>query len=561
MRRFALAVCAVVGSVIASPAIAEPPECSIAGAADKLVVQANAAFAAERFQDAQSAYARAYACNHDASLLFNMSKADLKLGRYMEGLDEMRRFELANPDAPHEVRSAAEDVIHELLRHVGRVYVTSNAPAHVFIGTTDLGSTPLDGAEVAEGRVTLRVVAAGNDPFVKTVDVGGGARVDVAAAFARPSNSTGPVVPSPTRERPRIHPLVFAGVAIAGAGLAVGLGTGVASFVQTKDIEKLCPINRCPASEDDARSKAANTLANVQLERIARRRGRRCDSHRRRRRSDRRLEGSRRVARHRSGRRRHRWRLLETRTLPAGIPRFEHREILRNAYVRCEGDQCPYTRPNPSRIELRLRRRRCLLVLLLPVGLSLAACGSSASKDSSSSSASSKATTAPTAKTSATASASARTSASATVASSGAFVRERPLADEQHSGPDACAYIGGFGFNCVDALVDEKDPVKQRYMRRMSDADARQAFDALKRYGELNKAAHAEMAMLCATSGPCGATDKSGQVMDDGYSCLTAAEGARDQKEEAVSKAAHARACKCDPKRAQIPVPRWVSRV
>ena len=192
--------------------------------------------------------------------------------------------------------------------------------------------------------------------------------------------------------------------------------------------------------------------------------------------------------------------------------------------------------------------------MLVALGLAPSACGSGDAKSSTSSSASPAATTASgTAKASAAASAASQPAASASAASAGAFIRERPLADEQHSGPDACAYIGGLGFNCVDALLEEKDPVKQRYMRRMSDADARQAWDALKR-GEPNGVAHGEMALLCAASGPCGKTDKSGAIMDDGYACLTAAEGARDQKDDAGSKAAHARACKCDPRRAQIPV-------
>ncbi|MDI1433677.1 hypothetical protein [Polyangium sorediatum] len=134
-------------------------------------------------------------------------------------------------------------------------------------------------------------------------------------------------------------------------------------------------------------------------------------------------------------------------------------------------------------------------------------------------------------------------------AAAGPFVRER-VAHSDAKGLDACAYLGGMGFACLDALIAEKDPIVRRYMRRLSDADARQAFDRLQR-GEVTGVAHAEMSMGCADSGACGATKDIG---DDGYACLTKAEMARQEKQTAEAQAAHARACKCSPERAQIPV-------
>ena len=142
-------------------------------------------------------------------------------------------------------------------------------------------------------------------------------------------------------------------------------------------------------------------------------------------------------------------------------------------------------------------------------------------------------------------------SAVAAVPTGTAFARQRP--DQVDHGPDACAYTGGLGFACLNALLDEKDAVHRRYMRRMSDSDAREAFDALER-GEANGVAHAEMALFCKDKGACGGKDSSGTVQDDGYACLTKAEAARQQKDLAASRTAHARACRCDPTRAQIPV-------
>lgn len=132
----------------------------------------------------------------------------------------------------------------------------------------------------------------------------------------------------------------------------------------------------------------------------------------------------------------------------------------------------------------------------------------------------------------------------------GKFVRVRPQSMEERVGVDACAFLGGFGFACLDALLAEKDPVKKRYMRRLSDADARQAFDQFQR-NEMNGVAHAEVAFGCADSGPCAATK---ETSDDGYACLTKAESLMQEKKTAEAKAAQARACRCSAKRAQIPV-------
>ena len=129
------------------------------------------------------------------------------------------------------------------------------------------------------------------------------------------------------------------------------------------------------------------------------------------------------------------------------------------------------------------------------------------------------------------------------------FVRERPT-DPQ--GMDACAYTGGLGFACIDALLAETNPAKKRYMRLLTHSDARASFDELKK-GNPGGVAHAEIAMMCADSGPCKQKGESGDEMDDGYACLTKAESLHQEGDSAAS-AAHKRACACDHDRAQIPV-------
>lgn len=104
---------------------------------------------------------------------------------------------------------------------------------------------------------------------------------------------------------------------------------------------------------------------------------------------------------------------------------------------------------------------------------------------------------------------------------------------------DACAWPNGRA--CADALVREPDPVRAKYMRRLGDAYAAK--------GGAEKSE--EVAECCNAAGPCGAQKKIGHAdcprMDDGYACLIGA--------ELGHAGAHARACACDPGRAQIPVP------
>jgi hypothetical protein len=125
------------------------------------------------------------------------------------------------------------------------------------------------------------------------------------------------------------------------------------------------------------------------------------------------------------------------------------------------------------------------------------------------------------------------------------FVRPRPEGGDR-SGVDACAYLGGIGMACLNAYLAEKDPVAKRYMRRLSDADARKAYDEFNK-GNFLGVAHAEVSMGCADDGPC----KEG---DDGYACLTKAEILLQEKKASESKPAHARACKCGKERAELPI-------
>lgn len=234
----------------------------------KLKKDGNTAFGAGKFDEALKSYDRAYGCDKDTSLLFNMAKADLRLGHHVEGLAAMRKFKRESPDLPKEILDAADATIAELATLVGTIGVTSNVEdARVSIGTRSLGKAPLSDVEVEPGTVVVHVEAPGRPAVDRSVAVSAGKHVDVVASFAlTPASDESPAPAGPT-EKPskstfHASPLVWIGASVAGAGLVVGVATGAASLAKVSKIKESCTGNRCPASTESDRSKA-NTLANV----------------------------------------------------------------------------------------------------------------------------------------------------------------------------------------------------------------------------------------------------------------------------------------------------------
>jgi hypothetical protein len=125
---------------------------------------------------------------------------------------------------------------------------------------------------------------------------------------------------------------------------------------------------------------------------------------------------------------------------------------------------------------------------------------------------------------------------------------------------DECACLGLGGFQCGNAFRDEKDPVVQRYMLRMVEAQARLSRDEFEREwytsGRGPGMPHAEAAMFCKQSGPCGGKNADGNDLDGGYSCLTAADslyaGTKGGDPTGIERVK--RACSCDLANARIPV-------
>lgn len=146
--------------------------------------------------------------------------------------------------------------------------------------------------------------------------------------------------------------------------------------------------------------------------------------------------------------------------------------------------------------------------------------------------------------------------ASASAKSAGARIAGGPFTRgcERETRVDQCACLGATGMACGGAFDEEPDPVVRRFMLRMVEAEARVVLEELKTSGEGLSVPHAEAAMFCKESGPCGGKDADGNELDGGYACLTAASLAYDKKAPPASNAKLARACKCGAREARIPV-------
>lgn len=120
------------------------------------------------------------------------------------------------------------------------------------------------------------------------------------------------------------------------------------------------------------------------------------------------------------------------------------------------------------------------------------------------------------------------------------FVREHS-GDPGGKGVDACIYLGFLTHNCINAYVDENDPVVKRYMKHIASAQA--VLDGvLLRKGEPMFGSTAGFPPCPPDGSPCGGLEMG---------CLLSANVATPGPE---TKAAHAAICKCKSAMVELPV-------
>jgi hypothetical protein len=140
------------------------------------------------------------------------------------------------------------------------VAVETNVPATVHIDDRRVGETPReDPFEVTPGRHVVRVSAEGHEPVEQAVDIRQGQTRTLkleleATAQQEPAATEAPV--DTDGEPKRVWTWVAVGV--AGGAAAVGVITGIAASVKTRDLLNRCDDNQCPESSRNAFEQADN---------------------------------------------------------------------------------------------------------------------------------------------------------------------------------------------------------------------------------------------------------------------------------------------------------------
>lgn len=143
-----------------------------------------------RYEDALSAYDRAYMHSNDPVLQYNRGRALQFLARNPEALDAMEQFEKnASPELRAKV-PGLPTLLADLRQRVATLDVRCDVPnARILVSSMQVATTPVDKPlHVNAGQIVVEVIAEGYRPYRREVDAQGGAttRVDVVLESKNP---------------------------------------------------------------------------------------------------------------------------------------------------------------------------------------------------------------------------------------------------------------------------------------------------------------------------------------------------------------------------------------
>jgi tetratricopeptide (TPR) repeat protein len=174
---FALAVVAFVQTTSVTLAFADddkaqlPADTKADAKADELKAKGDAAMEEGSFAEADNLYREAYAISPQPALVYNMGRAEERLGLYVESLRNLEQFNRsASPELKARVPKLAE-LLAEVRAHVALVTLHSNvAGARVVLRGKYVASTPMKWAlATSGGKAMLEVSADGYVPYQKEI--------------------------------------------------------------------------------------------------------------------------------------------------------------------------------------------------------------------------------------------------------------------------------------------------------------------------------------------------------------------------------------------------------
>lgn len=270
----ALARIALVASLgiatLAAPASAQPKD--DAAVARQLGREGIDLFARERWAEALEKLERAEAMYHAPTLLLYIARCRRNMGELVAARAHYEALvnEELPPDAPAQFRDAKDTAYRELRELDARI------PSLLILGEVS-GAVTIDGREVEpSGPIRLdpgeHVVSSGGVEREVTLAEGAGiVRLDLGGPAPEETPSDGgPGEPEEPREPDALAgegsdgPLWpgITAVAVGGAGLGLGVVTGVMAMTKADDIKSRCVDQRC-LTADAEQGEQAEMLATV----------------------------------------------------------------------------------------------------------------------------------------------------------------------------------------------------------------------------------------------------------------------------------------------------------
>ena len=231
------------------------------------------ALSGKDYSTAADRFTRALALVHAPTLLRDLARAQVGLGRLVDAHETYSLIirEGVAADAPPPWVKAVADAKAEISPITPRLpwmTITVAGPAHPKV--------TIDGAPIAEaslgvkrpadpGRHEIRAMATGYYTAKKTISLKEGESINIAFeledappdAAPKDEEETGKVSVATVVDPPWRKPVTIGAFALGGAGIVVGSITGILAMTKHNQLANECPGNRCP---NEARLNNYHTL-------------------------------------------------------------------------------------------------------------------------------------------------------------------------------------------------------------------------------------------------------------------------------------------------------------
>lgn len=194
-------------------------------------------------------FRRAYEIAPNATVRFNLGQAHYQLRDYPAALTTFEAY-LAEAPANAPNRTEAEGAVAQLRGRVGTVRISGPAGGEVSMGDEPIGRLPLAPQRVAVGPHKIVLVTPSGTRSVRSVDVVGGANVEITfeaeAAPREPgpgatpaaSASSAPITPPPPTVTDR-GPWPIVAWAVTGVAVAGSITTGLVARSASNELTDL----------------------------------------------------------------------------------------------------------------------------------------------------------------------------------------------------------------------------------------------------------------------------------------------------------------------------------